>query len=145
MSDSPVTLDGLGLKRVINASATLTTLGGSIMPPEVVAAMVNGSRSFVDWPNLQRAVGRRIAELTNNEACYISSGAAAGSASAIHRAYRSGSACAIGPPRAADYRTGQPGPAFAAPAMVSSVSEMLPAANRLAMPAGIDPPGSVHT
>ncbi len=83
MTDSPVTLASLGLKPVINASATLTTLGGSRMPPEVVAAMVEGSRSFVDWPNLQRAVGRRIAELTHNEACYISSGAAAGIVAAV--------------------------------------------------------------
>jgi L-seryl-tRNA(Ser) seleniumtransferase len=71
-------LDELGLRPVINASATLTRLGGSLMPPPVVEAMVAGARAFVDVPALQRAVGRRIAELTHNEACYISSGAAAG-------------------------------------------------------------------
>ena len=73
-----VTLAGLGLRPVINAAATLTKLGGSLMPPEVVAAMVAGSQTFLDWPELQRAVGQRIAGLTNNEAAYISSGAAAG-------------------------------------------------------------------
>ncbi len=31
----------LGLPKVINAAATLTRLGGSKMPPEVVAAMVD--------------------------------------------------------------------------------------------------------
>lgn len=77
-AQSGVTLEGLGLRPVINAAATLTKLGGSLMPPEVVAAMQAGSRTFVDWPELQRAVGRRIAELTRNEAAYISSGAAAG-------------------------------------------------------------------
>ena len=71
-------LDELGLRPVINASATLTRLGGSLMPPPVVEAMVAGARAWVDLPALQRAVGRRIAELTHNEACYISSGAAAG-------------------------------------------------------------------
>lgn len=71
-------LGELGLRPVINASATLTRLGGSLMPPSVVEAMVAGARSFVDVPALQRAVGRRIAELTHNEACYVSSGAAAG-------------------------------------------------------------------
>jgi uncharacterized pyridoxal phosphate-dependent enzyme len=81
--EGAVTLDRLGLRPVINAAATLTRLGGSIMPPEVVAAMVEGSRSFLDWPELQRAVGRRIAEFTGNEAAFISSGAAAGITHAV--------------------------------------------------------------
>lgn len=70
--------DQLGIRPLINANATLTRLGGSIMPPEVVAAMAEASKHFVDLPDLQRAVGERIAQLTNNEACYVSSGAAAG-------------------------------------------------------------------
>lgn len=69
---------GLGLRRIVNAGATLTALGGSLMPPEVVAAMAEGARAWVDYPALQAAVGARIAEMTRNEACYISSGAAAG-------------------------------------------------------------------
>lgn len=68
----------LGLKRVINASATLTRLGGSIMPLEVRQAMVEAGESFVDLVDLQRAVSARIAELTDNEAAYVSSGASAG-------------------------------------------------------------------
>ena len=32
--------DSLGIKRVINANATLTKLGGSLMPEEVIQAMV---------------------------------------------------------------------------------------------------------
>ena len=48
------------------------------MPPEVVEAMVEASRSFVDLHALQRRVGERIALLTHNEAAYICSGAAAG-------------------------------------------------------------------
>src|SRR5687768_12133907 len=71
-------LSELGMRPVINAAATLTRLGGSLMPPPVVEAMVAGARTFVDVPALQRAVGRRIAELTHNEAAYISSGAAGG-------------------------------------------------------------------
>lgn len=77
-AQSGITLEGLGLRPVINAAATLTKLGGSVMPPEVVAAMHEGAKTFVDWPGLQRAVGQRVAELTQNEAAYISSGAAAG-------------------------------------------------------------------
>ncbi|MEZ4524233.1 MAG: aminotransferase class V-fold PLP-dependent enzyme [Thermomicrobiales bacterium] len=68
----------LGLPTVINADATLTRLGGSLMPPEVVEAMQEASRNFVDLNDLQRAVGDRIASITNNEAAYVTSGAAAG-------------------------------------------------------------------
>jgi L-seryl-tRNA(Ser) seleniumtransferase len=70
--------DELGVRPLINASATLTRLGGSIMPREVVEAMVDASRHFVNLDELQRRVGERIAELTQNEAAYVSSGAAAG-------------------------------------------------------------------
>jgi len=73
-----VTLADLGLRPVINAAATLTKLGGSVMPPEVVAAMREGARSHVDLVALQRAVGERLAKLTNNEAAFVSSGAAGG-------------------------------------------------------------------
>ena len=68
----------LGLKPVINANATLTRLGGSVMPPQVVEAMVEASKHFVDLDELQTAVGKRLAALTRNEAAYVSSGAAAG-------------------------------------------------------------------
>ncbi|MCA9839583.1 MAG: aminotransferase class V-fold PLP-dependent enzyme [Trueperaceae bacterium] len=70
--------ESLGIRPVINAFATLTKLGGSVMPAEVVQAMVDASKCFVDLHDLQRKVGERIAELTHNEAAYVSSGAAAG-------------------------------------------------------------------
>src|ERR1035437_3085871 len=72
------TYERLGIRRIINASATLTRLGGSIMPREVRDAMVEAGDSFVDVVDLQRAVSAHIAELTHNEAAYITSGAAAG-------------------------------------------------------------------
>jgi len=68
----------LGIRRIINASATLTRLGGSIMPLEVRQAMLEAGEAFVDIVEMQRAVSARIAELTHNEACYVTSGAAAG-------------------------------------------------------------------
>ena len=67
----------LGIRKVINGNATLTRLGGSIMPPEVVEAMVEASRAFVDIVELQKRVGEEIAKLTHNEAAYVSCGAAA--------------------------------------------------------------------
>ncbi len=68
----------LGVKPIINAFATLTRLGGSLMPPEVIAAMQEASKCFIDLDELQRKVGERVASLTQNEAAYVSSGAAAG-------------------------------------------------------------------
>lgn len=70
--------NSLGIRPVINANATLTRLGGSLMPPEVLQAMHDAARCFVELDELQRLVGERIAELTHNEAAYVSSGAAAG-------------------------------------------------------------------
>jgi L-seryl-tRNA(Ser) seleniumtransferase len=66
----------LGLRPVINAQARLTRLGGSKMPPEVLEAMAEASRCYVDMFELQRQVGARLAELTHNEAAYVSTGAA---------------------------------------------------------------------
>lgn len=70
--------DELGVRPLINASATLTRLGGSIMPQEVITAMIDASRHFVNLDELQRRVGEKLAELTHNEAAYVSTGAAAG-------------------------------------------------------------------
>src|SRR5947209_6493732 len=75
--------DDLGIRPVINAAATLTRLGGSVLPPPVVAAMAEAAETHVDLPLLQERVGERIAALTHNDACYVSSGAAAGIAIAV--------------------------------------------------------------
>jgi uncharacterized pyridoxal phosphate-dependent enzyme len=68
----------LGMRRVINADATLTRLGGSPMPAHVLDAMREAAGSFVDMYELQQVVGKRLADLTGNEAAYVSTGAAAG-------------------------------------------------------------------
>ncbi len=73
-----ITYQSLGVRPVINAYATVTKFGGSLMPPEVVNAMNQAAGSFVDLAQLQRRVGERIAELTRNDAAYVTSGAAAG-------------------------------------------------------------------
>ena len=70
--------EDLGIKPIINASATLTKLGGSRMPGEVLEAMHAAAGAFIDVPLLQARVGDRIAELTRNEAAFVSSGAAGG-------------------------------------------------------------------
>ena len=68
----------LGVRRLINADATLTRLGGTRMPRPVLEAMLDAAESFVDMHDLQLKVGRRIAELTNNEAAFVCTGASAG-------------------------------------------------------------------
>src|SRR5437660_7848344 len=66
----------LGVKHVINATGTVTNLGGSVMPPEVVAAWMDAARHFVDLADLQAKVGARIAELIGVEAALVTTGAA---------------------------------------------------------------------
>ncbi|MFM9106521.1 MAG: aminotransferase class V-fold PLP-dependent enzyme, partial [Chloroflexota bacterium] len=70
--------ESLGLTRIVNADARLTKLGGSLMPPEVVAAMLDAASGYVDMFAFQEAAGARLAELTRNEAAFVSAGAAAG-------------------------------------------------------------------
>ncbi len=66
----------IGVRPVINGVGTVTVLGGSIMPPEVVQAMSDASRHFVPMPELQRKVGARISELLKVPAAMVTCGAA---------------------------------------------------------------------
>jgi L-seryl-tRNA(Ser) seleniumtransferase len=68
----------LGVEPLINGSGAMTTLGGSLMLPEVTAAMVAGSRHYVDLHELHQAAGRRIAELVGVEAAHVCACASAG-------------------------------------------------------------------
>ncbi len=67
----------LGLRPVVNAAGILTNLGGSLMLPEVKAAMEQAGREYIDLLELQKAAGERIAQVTGVEAALITSGAAA--------------------------------------------------------------------
>ena len=69
--------DELGVKRVINAWGTITAIGGSIMPREVVEAWVEASKSHVNMDELHKRAGEIIAEITGAEAGLVTSGAAA--------------------------------------------------------------------
>jgi len=68
----------LGVRPVVNGIGTVTRLGGSLMPPEVLQAMLEGARAYVPLEELQGAAGRHLARLTRNEGAYVTSGAAAG-------------------------------------------------------------------
>jgi len=67
----------LNIPRVINAFEVVTMYGGSIMRPEVRAAMADAAEGYYDIPALNRAISRRIAEMTGNEAAFITCGTSA--------------------------------------------------------------------
>src|SRR3954471_1353264 len=72
----------LGVKTVINCRGTWTYLSGSLEFPEVREAQVEAAQHFVNMLELQRGVGRRLAELTGAESGMITSGAAGAMAAA---------------------------------------------------------------
>jgi len=70
----------LGVTTVINGEGTMTTLGGSLMRPEVEAVMSMAGRHFVPILELEVAAGNRIKELLKLPDGYdaiVTSGAAA--------------------------------------------------------------------
>jgi len=77
-STTTVTYESLGMRPIINGIGVVTVLGGSVMPPEVVAAMVEASKNFIDLPMLQEKVGKRISEIIGVPAATICCGAASG-------------------------------------------------------------------
>jgi L-seryl-tRNA(Ser) seleniumtransferase len=72
----PNVYEVLGVKPIINAAGTITALGGSLMPPEVVAAWNAAAKHFVPLAELQVRVGERIAQLLGVEAALVTTGAA---------------------------------------------------------------------
>lgn len=66
----------LGLHRYINAQDTFTKYGASCMLPSALRAMSEISEFCVDLYEVQEKAGDAIARLTNNEAAYITNGAA---------------------------------------------------------------------
>ncbi len=72
----------LGVQTVINCRGTWTYLSGSLEFPEVRRAAMEASDYFVDMIDLQRAVGRRLSELTGAESGMVTSGSAGAMAAA---------------------------------------------------------------
>src|SRR2546425_9695180 len=78
--------EALTVTTVINGQGTMTVLGGSLVRPEVEAVMALASQHFVSIVELERAAGKRIAELlklpTDFDAI-VTCGAAAGMQSGL--------------------------------------------------------------
>lgn len=67
----------LGLQPIINASGSVTRLGGAPMPRAVLEAFVAAAGEAVPLEQLQAAASRQIAAATGAEAGLVSAGAAA--------------------------------------------------------------------
>lgn len=76
-SDVPTYAD-LGVHTIINARGAYTVLGGSLMLPEVRAAMDLAAERFVDLEELMEAAGRHIAHALGAPYAIVTNGAAAG-------------------------------------------------------------------
>jgi L-seryl-tRNA(Ser) seleniumtransferase len=68
----------MGIPTVINAQSWVTALGGSLMRPEVFAAMEEAGRYFVEIEKLHDAAGEVVARAVGAEAGFVTAGAAAG-------------------------------------------------------------------
>lgn len=73
-----VTYETLGVKPFINASGTITTLGGSLMSDEALDAMRVAAGSFIDLNDLVVKAGEYLANRIGVPAAFISCGAASG-------------------------------------------------------------------
>src|ERR1700741_1993225 len=67
----------LGVRPFINCCSVRTMHGGSLMLPEVRAAVDSASRQFVNLDELMEAAGARLAELTGAEWGIVTCGSAA--------------------------------------------------------------------
>ena len=66
-----------GVKPLVNARGTFTIIGGSLMLPEVRAAMDAAARQYVHLDELAEGIGARLATLTGAEWGLVTSGCSA--------------------------------------------------------------------
>jgi len=67
----------LGVSPIINAQSWVTSLGGSIMRPEVLSAMDEAANAFVDIKKLNRAAGEVVALACGAEQGLVTAGCSA--------------------------------------------------------------------
>jgi len=72
------TFESLGIKKVINASANKSRLGSSILSQEVLYAMNEASKAYVDMDELHIRCGEFIAQITGAEAGLVTTGGSGG-------------------------------------------------------------------
>lgn len=64
-----------GLRPLLCGRGHTTVYGGSLMPAEVMRAMIEANDYFIDLNELNEAAGRRIAEVMQAEAAMVTAGA----------------------------------------------------------------------
>ena len=74
----PDVYGAIGVRPLVNARGTYTIISGSVMLPEVRAAIDAAAREYVHLDELAEAIGARLATLTGAEWGLVSSGCAAG-------------------------------------------------------------------
>ena len=74
---NPEVYTRIGVRPFINCTATLTINGGSLMLPEVIAAMEQASHFHVNLDELMEKAGTRLAELLQVPGALVTAGAAA--------------------------------------------------------------------
>ena len=75
---APDVYQSIGVRPLVNARGTFTIISGSLMLPEVLAAMDAAARHYVHLDELAEAVGARLATLTGAEWGLVTSGCSAG-------------------------------------------------------------------
>lgn len=78
LKESSHIYDFLAVPKVINAAGTYTVFGGSRMPQCAITAMAQAAESFVEIAQLMRRANAYLAQITKNEAAFVTCGAAAG-------------------------------------------------------------------
>ncbi len=68
----------LNLRPIVNVSGTMTSLGASIAPPEVVAAVAGILPQFVEIDDVQKHASHAIARLCATEAGFVTASCSAG-------------------------------------------------------------------
>ncbi|HBY56405.1 MAG TPA: hypothetical protein DEG96_00840 [Candidatus Atribacteria bacterium] len=71
-----VTFESLGVKKVINAAGNNSRLGSSTLSPEVLNAMNEASKIYVNMNELQLRCGEYISKITGADGGLVTSGAA---------------------------------------------------------------------
>lgn len=68
----------IGVEPIINCRGAYTIIGGSLELPPIREAMEAASQNFVQYDELAKGIGQRIADLTKSEWGMVSAGCAAG-------------------------------------------------------------------
>src|SRR6266576_6470018 len=75
---APDVYQSIGVRPLINARGTFTIISGSLMLPEVRAAMDAAAKHYVHLDELAEAVGARLAALTGAQLGLVTAGCSAG-------------------------------------------------------------------